>query len=87
MAWPASTASTLASASGSSSALPGTDRTPGIARRSSASICGSGSTAVTSAPRRTSMAVSFPVPAPMSATRSGRRSLTGSSTHSTAASA
>ena len=87
MAWPASTASTLASGSGSSSARPGTERTAGIARRNSASICGSGSTAVTSAPRRTSVAVSLPVPAPMSATRTGRRSRTGSSAHRTAASA
>jgi hypothetical protein len=87
MAWPARTTSLLASASGSRSALPRAERTSGSARRSSASISGSGSTAVTSAPRRTSMAVSFPVPAPMSATRSGRRSRTGSSAHSAAVSA
>jgi hypothetical protein len=71
MAWPASTASRLASGSGISSALPGTELTSGIVRRSSASICGSGSTAVTSAPRPASVAVSLPVPAPMSATRTG----------------
>jgi len=87
MACAASTASTLASGSGTSSALPGTERTSGIARRNSASICRSGSTAVTSAPRRASIAVSLPVPAPMSTTRSGRRAETGSSTHRTAASA
>ena len=87
MAWPARTASRLASGSGISSALPGTERTPGIARRSSASICGSGSTAVTSVPRPASVAVSLPVPAPMSATRTGCRARTGSSAHWTAASA
>jgi len=67
----ASTASRLASGSGISSALPGTERTAGIARRNSASICGSGSTAVTSAPRPASIVVSLPVPAPTSATRTG----------------
>ena len=93
MAWAASTASTLASGSGISSALPGTERTSGIARRSSASICGSGSTAVTSVPRPASVVVSLPVPAPMSATRTGWRSRVGwrsragSSAHRTAASA
>jgi len=83
----ASTASRLASGSGISSALPGTERTAGIARRNSASICGSGSTAVTSAPRLSSVAVSLPVPAPRSPTRTGCRSRTGSSAHRTAASA
>ena len=87
MAWPASTASRLASGSGIASALPGTERTAGIARRNSASICGSGSTAVTSAPRPASVAVSLPVPAPRSATRTGWRSRTGSSAQRTAASA
>ena len=68
-AWPASTASTDASGSGTASALPGRARTAGSARHSSVSIAGSGSTATTSAPSATSVAVSLPVPAPRSSTR------------------
>ncbi|MFF5279823.1 hypothetical protein [Streptomyces sp. NPDC000133] len=52
LALPASTASTDASGSGITSALPGRARTPGSERRSSVSIAGSGSTAMTSAPKR-----------------------------------
>ena len=51
------------------SALPSRARTADSARRSSASIAGSGSTAMTSAPSATSVAVSLPVPAPRSSTR------------------
>jgi acyl-CoA synthetase (AMP-forming)/AMP-acid ligase II len=45
----------------------------GSARRSSPSIAGSGSTAMTSAPNETSEAVSLPVPAPRSSTREAGR--------------
>lgn len=69
MALPAHTASTDASVSGIASALPGSARTSGKARRSSASIAGSGSTAVVSAPTALRVAVSLPVPARRSSTR------------------
>ena len=70
---PTSTASTEASGNGTASALPTTARTCGRRCRSSASIAGSGSTAVTATPAQTSPEVSAPVPAPRSSTSSTGR--------------
>jgi hypothetical protein len=85
-AWPTTTASTAPSGSGMSSALPGSDRTEGSSRRSSASMSGCGSTAVTSAPSPMRVVVSLPVPAPTSSARTGLAEI-GSSAQRTAASA
>jgi len=87
-AWPTSTASTEASGSGMSSAVPGSAFTEGSSARSTASISGSGSTAVTRADRRTRDAVSFPVPAARSSSSSSpRRAEAGDSGELTGASA
>ena len=75
------TASTDPSASGIASAGPARARADGTRLRSSASIASSGSTAVTSAPRSASSAVSLPVPAPRSSTRSPLRSRPSGATH------
>ncbi len=84
---PHSTASTDPSASGIASAGPCSARADGSCRRNSASIASSGSTAVTSAPSAASTAVSFPVPAPRSSTRSPARSRPVGATHQRTASA
>ena len=65
------TTSAEPSGSGIDSALPITASASGTAARSSPSISGSGSTAVTRCPSATSERVSFPVPAPRSTTSQG----------------
>jgi hypothetical protein len=94
-AWPTSTASTEASGSGMSSALPRSARTGPAGgaswARSTRSISGSGSTAVTRLDRRTREPVSLPVPAARSSSSSSRRAdepgpVSGASAQSTAAS-
>ncbi len=68
-AWATSTTSTVPPASGIRSAVPPSTGTPGTARPSCSRIPADGSTAITSRPRSRSWRVSFPVPAPTSATR------------------
>ncbi len=68
-AWATITRSTLPSASGICSPVPARTGTPGTARRNCSRMPADGSTAITSRPRSRSWRVSFPVPAPMSATR------------------
>ncbi len=68
---PATTASTLRSASGRSSARPSIAFAAGSVAVRIARISGSGSSAVTEWPAASSAAVSLPVPAPRSSTSSG----------------
>src|SRR6476660_7652302 len=63
-----STASTLSSGSGISSAVPSRAGVSGSELLSSSSISGIGSTATTPSPRSTSRVGSLPVPAPRSGT-------------------